>query len=72
MKEKRIYETVFNKADSSNFSFRALFHRKMRPFLTRKLLLTLANYRKGIITSSGNSYLCSIRFKTKKLCIKTC
>ena len=37
-----------------------------------KLLLTLANYSKGITTSSGNSYLCSIRFKTKKLCIETC
>ncbi|CDA87281.1 unknown [Bacteroides sp. CAG:754] len=24
----------------------------------RKLLLTLANYRKGITISSGNSYLC--------------
>ena len=72
MKEKLIYRTASNKADLYNFSFRALFHQKMCPFLTRKLLLTLANYRKGITTSSGNSYLCSIRFKAKKLCIKTC
>lgn len=35
--------------------FRALFRYERVPFSTRKLLLTLTNYRKGITTSANNS-----------------
>ncbi|EEX47058.1 hypothetical protein BACFIN_05176 [Bacteroides finegoldii DSM 17565] len=36
--------------------FRALFRYERVPFFnTRKLLLTLTNYRKGITTSANNS-----------------